>query len=1290
MSDTNGNGADGAAPDSASKNPVIVTVGASAGGVAALQRFFDEVPDDTGAAFVVVVHLDPEHRSELPQILAGRTRMPVAQVNAAEKLQADHVYVIPPDRRVQLIDHTISSAEFDEPRGRRAPIDLFFRSAAERVGDGFAVVLSGAGSDGAIGVRAVKEAGGIILVQDPQEAEYSSMPRAAIASGVADFILPVRELAMRLVELIRLKQTSSQTQEPEIDEEQLRRVLAHLRVRTGHDFSKYKRSTVLRRIARRMQVTRTDNLREYYEAIRDNVDEAQALLGDLLISVTTFFRDQDAYESLRNHVLPKLFADRDPSATIRVWVSGCATGEEAYSIAMLLLEEAAKHEFHAPIQMFGSDLDARALAVAREGRYPASIEADVNEDRLRRFFVREGEGYRVRQELRDVILFALHDLLKDPPFSHVDFISCRNVLIYLDRDLQDQVCSTFHYALNPGGYLLLGASETADSPPGLFRNIDRTARIYKSIPQSGDKPRLLPRLLGPITVRDQTAIAPRHVSPSVALSEAALHRRVLEKVAPPSILVDDMHRIIHLSENAGRFVMPSAGSLSADVVDLVRPELRFELRSALHRFFEQRQSTLSLPIMVRFNGTPHRVHIQVTGISEGSEPPQALVMFIEGEAIDETMVSTESQANDEVVRRLRQELELTQSRLRTVREESDAANEELRAANEELQSINEEYRSTSEELETSKEELQSINEELQTVNSELKLKLEAISRAHSDLQNLLAAADFGTLFLDSNLRIKRFTERATELFSITPSDEGRPISDFSHQLAYDDLIQDARKVLSDLMPIRREIRSRNDFWYDMRMRPYRTVDNKIDGVVITFVDITERRHTEEALRESARQLGQQKRLVELARAPIMVWEFGGGLLEWNRGCEELYGYTREEAIGQRKEDLLKTRAPGISYRDVMNRLREEGLWAGELMQQTKDGQFLTVEAVMQLETVDGRQLALQSVRDVTERKAWEENQRALLKQLHQQKRLVELSRAPIFVWELDGGIIEWNRGCEQLYGYSHEEALGRRKHELLRTEVPGSSFAALVDELRAAGIWSGELRHNTKDGRILTVEAQLELETVDDRKLVLESTRDISDRKVWDERQRMLYRELAHRLKNTLTVVQSIAHQTKRAHPTLEEFLGSFDGRLAALGNVHALLSESNWESADLADLIRQLLAPYATQGADRYRIEGEPVALSADLMIPFGLVLHELATNASKYGAFSRTGGTVLIKWSVTSRNGRRTLEFSWEEHDGPPAPAPAPPSLGSALIEHAIPNAVVNREFRAEGLRCTISVPF
>jgi two-component system CheB/CheR fusion protein len=1144
--------------------PVIVAMGASAGGVQALQAFFEQMPENTGAAFVVVVHLDPERRSELPRILSSRTRMQVVQVEGTEMLRANHVYVIPPDRRLQMIDHEVSAEPFDEPRGKRAPIDQFFRSVASRLGDGFAVIFSGAGSDGTLGVRAVKEAAGIILVQDPAEAEYASMPRSAIATGMADFVLPVRDLASRLAELIRIKQNKAHGEAPPLDEELLRRVLAHLRVRTGHDFSKYKRSTVVRRVARRMQVTRTDDLRSYYEALRDSPDEAEALLGDLLISVTTFFRDTEPFEGVRKQIVPLLFERRDAGETLRVWVAGCATGEEAYSIAMLLLEEASRHETRPAIQVFGSDLDARALAIAREGRYPASIETDVSDERLRRFFTREGDGYRVRQELRDVVLFAVHDLLKDPPFSRVDLISCRNVLIYLDRDLQEQVCSTFHYALNPGGFVLLGASETADNPSGLFRSIDRNARIYQTTAHMGDKPRLLPRLLGPIGMRDYAVPTARTVSPSTALSEAAVHRRALERVAPPSVLVDESHRLIHLSETAGRFIRPAGGPLSGDVVDLVLPELRFELRSALHRVFEQVAASLSLPILVRFNGSAHRVHLLVKPAQADDQalPRQAVVMFIEGEAVDESLVTSGTEASDEIVRRLTQELELTQSRLRTVREESEAANEELRAANEELQSINEEYRSTSEELETSKEELQSINEELQTVNSELKLKLEAISRAHSDLQNLMAATDFGTLFLDSALRIKRFTDRVTDLFSVTPQDEGRPITDFAHQLEYEDLVKDARAVLADLAPIRREMRSRSGHWYDVRLRPYRTVDDRIDGVVINFVDVTDYREVEEALRRSERQL-------------------------------------------------------------------------------------------------------------------------------QQQKYLVELSRAPIFVWELDGGIVDWNRGSEELYGFSREEALGRRKNDLLRTVVPGSTFDDVKARLRRDGSWSGELTQTAKDGRVLIVESRLQLEIFDDRSLVLESTRDITDRKAWEARQRMLFGELNHRMKNTLTVVQGIAHQTFRQGASSAGALQRFDERLAALASAHGLLSESHWHGADMGELARHQLAPYAADDGRRLVIEGEPVSLPADIATPFGLVLHELATNAAKHGSLSIPGGAVELTWRCEVDEGRRVLTVTWRESKGQPVKPPNRKGLGSTLIEHAIPGAAVSRDFAPDGLVCTITVP-
>ena len=529
------------AESSESAGPVIVGVGASAGGVQALQALFGALPDHTGAAFVVVVHLDPQHQSDLPNILAARTKMPVIQVDRTKTLQADHVYVISPNHRLHLDDHTISALPFDEPHGQRAPIDLFFRSLAGH-GEGFAVVLSGGGSDGTLGVREVKATGGFVLVQDPSEAEFPSMPHSAIATGIADLVLPVREIAMRLAELIRGEGTPA-IDDTRIDDKLLRRILAQVRARTGHDFSKYKRATMLRRIARRLQVNKIDDFVTYIELLRDSEGEAQALMADLLISVTTFFRDRDVFEAVATRVLPPIFESRSQTNSVRAWVAGCATGEEAYSIAMLLLEEASRHDERPPIQVFASDLDNRALSIGREGVYPAAIEADVNEERLRRFFIRDKDVYRVRPELRDTVLFASHDLLKDPPFSRIDLISCRNLLIYLDRESQEQVCSTLHYALNPGGFLVLGQSEIAESPPGLFRAIDRNFRIYQTTAPRGERPRPPSRAISDFGLREPLTHVGRLPAPSAMLNEAAAHRQAIEKMAPPSIMVDEAHRV---------------------------------------------------------------------------------------------------------------------------------------------------------------------------------------------------------------------------------------------------------------------------------------------------------------------------------------------------------------------------------------------------------------------------------------------------------------------------------------------------------------------------------------------------------------------------------------------------------------------------------------------------------------------------------------------------------------------------------------------------------------------------
>ncbi len=918
----------------------IVGIGTSAGGVRALQTFFESLPDDVDAAFVVVVHLDPEHQSELSNILAARTRMPVAQVTGRIRLEPRHVYVIPPNRQLLASDYHLATAEFEQPRWQRAPIDLFFRSLAAQHGEDFAIVLSGAGSDGAVGIKAVKEAGGIILVQDPDEAEYGSMPRSAVATGFADFVLPVREIAARLPELIRNRRDPPSDDLTETDEQAMQRILSHLRVRSGHDFSSYKKSTVRRRIARRMQVQRAATMPEYLAILRESQQEAQALFADLLISVTTFFRDTNAFDKLAALVIPRLFDDKGVSDVIRVWVPGCATGEEAYSIAILLLEEASRHEIRCGLQVFASDLDEGALLVAREGRYPVAIAADMTEERLRRFFTRDGDHYRVTRELRDTVLIARHSLLKDPPFSRVDLVSCRNVLIYLDREVQSQVCATFHFALQRSGYLFLGSSENADTPVGAFRTIDREARIYQrtSIPS---EMRVTPRMGGLTFGLDP--MPPRIPAPFRAPVEAGIHREALERLAPPSVIVDESYRVVHLSEHAGRYLQPSGGMLTNDISELAREELRFDIRSALHRVFAHNEGSLHGPIGVRFNGTARRVYLQIRPLpSEPSASRSAIVFFFEGEALAEASPAStkiDEQPTGEQLQQLLQELQFSQSQLRSSREEFEGANEELRAANEELQSVNEEYRSTAEELETSKEELQSINEELQTVNSELKTKLESVSRAHSDIQNLMAATDVGILFLDAKLLINRFTPPISRLFNIVDGDEGRSITDFTHHLDYDNLAADARKVLRDLASIEREVHAKDGGWYLTRLKPYRTVGDKIDGVVVTFVDIGERRRAEDALRESESRMRimigelqhRTRNLVGVVMAMMDRTSVSGQSLEEFKAS---FG-DRLVALA-RVQGLLSRAAPGDS-------VTFDSLLQSELAAQSEDGGTVTLD-----------------------------------------------------------------------------------------------------------------------------------------------------------------------------------------------------------------------------------------------------------------------------------------------------------------------------------------------------------
>ncbi len=829
----------------------VVGIGASAGGLAALRTFFSHVPAESGVAWVVVVHLSPEHPSHLADLLQPHVGMPVEQVTRTLMLEANHVYVIPPGANLNSVDTHLRLSDLEEKRRQRAPIDHFFRTlAATHDGHAVGVILTGTGSDGSLGVKAIKGKNGLTVVQDPAEAEYDGMPQSAISTGMIDLVLPLAQIPEAVLRFSRTEPQIPSGGEEEGKAEQrrlLRKVFAQIRARTGRDFTHYKSSTILRRIQRRMQIRQIEELSAYVEFLRSDADEVRSLAEDMLITVTNFFRDRDTFEQLEREVVPALFEGKGSEDSVRVWSVGCATGEEAYSLAILLLEEEARREETAGIQVFASDLHERSLERAREGFYPGDIETDVSEERLRRFFHREDGGYRIRKEVRDRVVFAPHNLLGDPPFSRLDLIACRNVMIYLQREPQRDVMELFHYALRPDGFLVLGTSETVEGSD-LFRPADRLPCVYRKRNVPPPEPRL-----SALVVR--SARLPREAEPrelsGESVSYGALHQKIVEMYAPPSMLVSPDHRVVHLSEHAGRFLVHPGGELTSNALKLVREELRVELRAALHTVVTQGQPTRSRPISVGFGEERRLVVLDVRPAAEPHQQGFSLVIFDErGEVGRDGEGPGMERGRSSRDSGLEAELELSEKRLQAIVEEYETSQEEMRASHEELQSANEELRSTLEELETSKEELQSMNEELQTVNQENRHKVEDLAQLSGDLQNLLAATDIATLFLDRELRILRFTPQVGELFNVRPVDRGRPLSDLTHRLGYDELRSDAEAVLRRLVPVEREVQDEHGRWYLTRVLPYRSATDRIEGVVITFIEITGRKEAEEELREA--------------------------------------------------------------------------------------------------------------------------------------------------------------------------------------------------------------------------------------------------------------------------------------------------------------------------------------------------------------------------------------------------------------------------------------------------------
>jgi two-component system CheB/CheR fusion protein len=899
----------------AEKPCFVVAIGASAGGHEPLEHFFTAIPDDCDVSFVVVMHMPAEGPPLLADIIRRYTPMEVLTAEDGMTLRSEKVHVILPGVNMTVKEGRL---RFDTGECRETayhPIDRFFTSLASEWGErAIAVVLSGCGLDGSEGVKRIKESGGIVLVQDPATAINPSMPRNAIATGAADLVLPAEEIPARIAEIARgechLPQRSCLT--TTIDEE-LQTIFAVVRAKTGHDFSSYKRNTVLRRIERRMTVNDSGGLKKYITLLEENPQEAQALCQEILIGVTGFFRDPEAFEYLGREILPRLFAGRDPEDGVRIWHACCSTGEEAYSVAMLIRELMEKEEGQPRVQLFATDIDEGAVAQARSGLYPDDIVQEVGEERLKKFFNRCDGRWQVAKRLREMIVFAHHSIIKDPPFSRLDLLVCRNFLIYLDPEMQKRLISLFHMVLKPGGFLFLGASESVGRHSELFAPFDKKWKIFQRI-ESGRREETFFPFTSPVRKLARTYSRKQPAETEPPPPWAMAERRFVERYAPPCVIVNEKYEVLHSSTRTSRYMEVPVGEPSLDILRMAREELRPALRAAIYKAFTEQKQVAFRGVKLAIEGSEGAVNVLVEPLAadpaygklamvilEPAPSPAVPSVTLEGEALpgDESSKDTLVRQLEEQLRITHEQLQVTSEQLETSNEAFLSANEELMSINEEFQSTNEELQSTNEELETSKEELQALNEELVTVNSELQGKVEELNQMNSDMENLFASSDIAAVFLDRSLIIKRFSPAMAAIFNLIPADTGRPFRHLAGTIDWPDLPRDAQAVLEKLVPIEREVKVLEDGRaFLMRVLPYRTTDGRIDGVAVTLVDISDLKRAEEAIRSAAL-------FPEENPSPVLRLDRDGKLLYCNRSSEPMLEAWRNEYGKDVPDSLLR-------------------------------------------------------------------------------------------------------------------------------------------------------------------------------------------------------------------------------------------------------------------------------------------------------------------------------------------------------------------------------------------------
>jgi two-component system CheB/CheR fusion protein len=1154
-------------PASTSPPSALVAIGAPADGLKRLTSLFAALPTDSGAAFAIALSGGgAASAEETAKVLAEVTTMHVQVGRDGAALQPDSVYVVAPHTATTVVAGRLEAAG-DVDGGA---VDSLLITAAEAYEESaIVVVLDGLRAEGAAGVAATKRCGGFSLAEP--ESVPSPAENTVSAAGIADLCVPLeripREIAAYVGALNRTQQGDAVAEVLDDDiGKQLARIAAILRNGTGHDFHGYKHATFLRRVQRRMQVVQLEEVERYIERLRNDASEVQHLFQDLLIGVTQFFRDPEEFELLEREVIPKLFEGRRPDERIRVWVLGCATGEEAYSLAILLREHMSQLDLSPEVQIFATDIDARALAVARSGRYAESIAKHMSAERLARWFIKEGATYSVSKVLREMCIFSPHNLVRDAPFSRIDLISCRNLLIYLNSELQDRVIPIFHFSLRPGGHLFLGPAENVTRHQKLFAPIDRKARVFRRL----DTPtRVLPDF--PLSRRAERGEPAAEVqwrpSPTRTLSSRVGQRvtQVAERYAPAYVVVDENHDVLHFSGRTGRFLEPATGAANLNLLNLVHRDLRLDLRGALHKAAGQRTRIEVQNLRQETASEGRVVHVAVEPVETGADEPPIFIVFFQdgGPAAVSAKAAPSGHSNDEHIQRLETDLRATRERLQTTIEELESTNEELKSSNEEYQSINEELQSANEELETSKEELQAVNEELQTVNSELAHRVGELANANSDLKNLLESTQIATIFLDNDLRLRSFTPASSEVFHLIEADVGRPIVHVAARVNYPELQDDARKVLKSLGQVSREVVSSDgERRFIVRVLPYRSVDNFIAGVVVTFLDITGTARAEAALRASERRFGEAQDL-----AGVGVWE-------WDTQRDEIW----------------------------------------------------------------------------------------------------------------------WSPVVFRLWGLPSADQPPPPVGKLPIHPDDRAAYEAATAQAKVTGELNHEWRVAMLDGSVRWLAASGRSDGTTTGRRILGVVHDITERKQTETRLRLLLGELQHRVRNILGVVRSIVVRTVRNARSIDELSDHLEGRLATLARTQGIFTRTGEATVDLEEMVREeILATAANE--EQVKIEGPQVSLRHEAAETFALALHELSTNAVKYGALADANGRLSITWRVMNTSKGARLSLQWRESGvRAMAVSPARTGFGRELIERGLPHelgATTSLEFPLGGMQAVIELP-